>query len=197
MNEATISIRAFAALYNLTDTAIRHYIKCGYITSASIVINPKNKRPGLIAEKAVEEIRKNYNSEFGVNMVKSRPGRKSDQEELGTSLPPNTKHVVVKRGEETLSDIKIQVEKVKLEKERILLEEKKGELISRDLVNKALYEKGKDVRIKMQSIAAREIDDILAAGLKSRQEAKKKLEDAIDAQLLKIGDISEFKIKRV
>lgn len=192
MNEDTISIRKFAAKYGLTDTAIRFYIKKEYITSYSIRINPKNDRPGLIEENAIEELRKNFNQEFGLK-VKEKPVFEEKTSSL-SKVKASKKNS--DPNEDTLSGIKIKIEKTKLEKETILLAERKGMLLDREAVDKALYEKGKDVRQKFQSMPARVIDSIIAAALKSRNDALNVLQNAVDEELLKIGEITDYKINR-
>lgn len=201
MNVKTIAYRAFGRKYGVSDATIKHYIKKEYISKSSILINPKNKRPGLIEESALKDIRNNYKSDWGLSVLST------DETKAITEKPK--KDVTVKNSEqktdysginankhESPATIKLEIEKVKLAKETLSLKEKEGELVSMREVQKALYEKGSDVKTKLQSIPARVVDNVMAAALVSRNEVLNVLADAIDEELLKIGEVSDFKIKR-
>lgn len=201
MNEKSISYRAFGRNYGISDTTVKFYIKKGYIEQSSIVINPKNKRPGLIEEKALENIRNNFKADWGLS-ISSTDETKAITEKPKKGVPekngePKSDHSGLNKNKnETMVSVKLEIEKVKLAKETLLLKEKEGELVSMKDVQKALYEKGSDVKMKLQSIPARVVDNIMAACLVGRNDVLNVLSEAIDEELLKIGEVSNFKIKR-
>lgn len=201
MDQKPISYRAFGRNYDVSDTTIKFYIKKEYITQDCIVINQKNKRPGLIEEKAVKSIRDNYKSDWGLSVSSTVETKaiteKPKKEAAVKNNEGKTDHSGINANKhESPATIKLEIEKVKLAKETLSLKEKEGELVSMREVQKALYEKGSDVKTKLQSIPARVVDNVMAAALVSRNEVLNVLADAIDEELLKIGEVSDFKIKR-
>lgn len=201
MNEKTISYRAFGRKYGVSDTTIKFYIKKGYIETESIIVNTKNDRPGLVEEKALENIRNNYKSDWGLSVVSTDETKTiiEKPEKIVAEKTTETKSDnsgFIKNKNETMVSVKLAIEKVKLAKETLILKEKEGELVSMIDVQKALYEKGSDVKKKLQSIPSRIVDNVMAAALVSRNDVVNVLSSAIDEELLKIGEVSNFQIKR-
>lgn len=186
-----ISIREFSRRVGCSDTAVLKAIKAEKIVKALDYTNPK--RPTIDPEIALKEWGKNYDpsyertSKSNENMgsviaspnpkAVQKPNRPADQEQEDT--PP--------QGGKSLADIKRQTAEIKLHEAALDLKQKRGELVNKDKVYKALFAAGQEVRSKFEAIPDRVIDDVLAA--RSRNESHQVLYNAIADALEELSKI--------
>ena len=190
----TISFRKFAEKYGISDTSVRFYVKKGHIGKDSVVINTKNKRPSLIEESAVKDLRNNYKSDWGMSTLPIGETKATTEKPKKESSVKTSADIPV--AGDSIVAVNLSIAKVKLATETLSLKQKEGELVSYADVQKALFEKGNQVKTTMQSIPAKYIDSIMAASLKGRNDAVNVLTEAINAALWQLGEISDFTIKR-
>jgi len=197
MNEEVkpISLREFGRRYDVSDTAIRFYIKKGHIEASSIVINPKNNRPQIIEHLAVENLRKNYKVDWGLSVSSTDETKAITEKIKKTDFDKSNPK---KGGEYTdsITAVNLQIQKVKLQKETLELKKKEGELVGYMDVQRALFDKGTDIKLLFQSLPSQIIDEVIAGSLESRHKAITVLSNAIDQCLFKLSGIENFEIKR-
>lgn len=190
-----ISIREFARRVGCSDVAVLKAIKTEKIVKAIDYSNPK--RPKIDPEIALEEWGKNYDpnhqrtDKIHENMAQQVPVREKSKPKAKVEKP--TPSVVVEptipkvENGRSLAEVKRQTAEVKLHLAALELKEKRGELVDKHKVYKALFSAGQEVRSSLQSLADRVIDDILAA--RSRNEAHSVLFNAISDELEKLSTV--------
>lgn len=194
-DEKPISLREFGRRYGISDTTVKFYLKKQYIEPESIVINPKNNRPQIIESKAVENLRKNYKVDWGVSVSSTDETKAITEKIKKTDFDKSNP----KKGEQYvdgLTSVNLQIAKVKLQKETLELKKKEGELVGYMEVQRALFDKGTDIKLLFQSLPSQIIDEIIAGSLESRHKAINVLAGAIDECLFKLSGIENFEIKR-
>ena len=174
---------------NVTDVAIGKAIKAGKIDKAIDRTNPK--RPKIDPELASQEWGKNYDPSYhrkdsiteklGETITGSKPGTKPTREPKTETEPPSN-------GGKSLAEIKRQTAEVRLHEAALDLKKKRGELVDKQKVYRALFSAGQEVRTAFQAIPDRVIDDILAA--KTRNEAHGVLFNAIADTLEMLSEIA-------
>ncbi len=192
-----VSIREFARRVGVSDTAVLKAIKTEKIVKALDYTIPH--RPKIDPDVALEEWGKNYdptyertskeNKSMGSEVLTPNPKAVSKKEKVDTSDKADTPEP---SNGKSLADIKRQTAEVKLHIAAIELKEKRGELVNKDKVYKALFSAGQEVRSTMQAIPDRVIDDVLAS--KSRNEAHQILFNAIADALETLSEISNREI---
>lgn len=189
-----ISIREFGRRIGKSDTAVRKAIKAGRIANGVVY---EGDKPFILQDIALKELQSNYDPSYDRS---SGPG--------DVTVPPEGKETTIsapvvqeQRAQDepeppsspasaqptSLAAVKLKREQVKLQAEAIALQKLKGVLVEKDKVYKALFAMGQEVRITMQAIPDRTIDEILAQ--RSRNEAHNVLYNAIAEALESIADI--------
>lgn len=153
-----ISLREFGTKVGVSHVAIKKAIDAGYILKGLV----DGKIDYAIAKKEWD----------------SRPTAKAEKKK--------TKQITSAKKVNGIAAINIQEAKrreavFKAEKAQLDVEELRGKLVRKDTVMKELFAAGQEVRITLQSIPDKEIDNILAAS--SRNEALAILNAAIVSAL--------------
>lgn len=190
-----LSIREFAKRVGVTDVAVGKAIKAGKIVDAIDWTNPK--RPKIDPELALKEWGKNYDPSYHrTDKVTERLGSTSDTPEpkraprkstTSAKEPPSGEPQPTSGGK-SLAELKRQTAEVRLHREALELKQKRGELVDKQKVYRALFSAGQEARTAFQAIPDRVIDDILAA--KTRNEAHGILFNAIADTLEMLSDIT-------
>lgn len=192
-----ISIREFARRVGVSDTAVLKAIRAEKIVQAVDYSNPK--RPKIDPELALQEWGKNYNPNYertekvneSMGSGKASPNPKPIEKQKPKKVHEQD-DPTPQQGGKSLADIKRQTAEVKLHLSALDLKEKRGELVNKDKVYKALFAAGQEVRSAMQAIPDRVIDDILSA--KTRNEAHAVLFNAIADALEMLSEIGNREI---
>jgi hypothetical protein len=189
-----VSIREFARRVGVSDVAVGKAIAAGKIVQAIDYTNPK--RPKIDPDLALKEWGKNYDPSYqrtekvnelmgeGVTPPKPMKAKPKPKPQVEDSEPETPQ----RPGGKSLAEIKRQAAEVKLHISAIELKEKKGQLVDKDKVYKALFAAGQEVRTAFQAVPDRVIDDILAA--KTRNEAHSVLFNAIADTLETLSEIA-------
>lgn len=197
-----VSIREYGRRRGLSDTYIRRMISTGVISSRCMTVHPTNGRPMIIPNLADEDWEVHYPSSEKPERPKPQPQPK----EKKTTRPANRKSVaaipdeVVEVGRAsspgTLPDgrkSKAELDRlnaeVKLQLSALDLKERKGQLVDKDKVYRALYELGQETKRNVMSVADKTIDNILAAP--NRAEAYQILYTALNDALTTVSNIKE------
>lgn len=201
MSEAKgVSIRQFAKVVGVSESAVRKAIAAGKIVDSIDLTNPK--RPLIHAVSAAKEWGRNYDPSYErtekvtenikiekdvVPAVKKNPApqKKKTQIEEEHDEVPNLPHPA--QGGRSLADIKRQTAEVKLRLAAVELKQKQGQLVDKDLVFRSLFAAGQEMRTAMQAIPDRVIDSILAA--KDRNSAHVILYEEITNALERLHEI--------
>ena len=187
-----VSIREFARRVGVSDVAVGKAIAAGKIVQAIDYTNPK--RPKIDPDVALQEWGKNYDPSYQrTDKVNERMGEgvKTPKPTKAKPKPPSPDsepETPQQPGAKSLAEIKRQAAEVKLHISAIELKEKKGQLVDKDKVYKALFAAGQEVRTAFQAVPDRVIDDILAA--KTRNEAHSVLFNAIADTLETLSEIA-------
>lgn len=186
-----ISIRQFARRIGVSDVAVGKAIKAGKIVEAIDWSNPK--RPKLDPDLALKEWGKGYDPSYHrTEKITDKLGtdKSSKEKPAPKSQPaPTADEVdVPKSGGKSLAEIKRQTAEVKLHEAALDLKRKRGELVDKQKVYRALFSAGQEVRTAFQAIPDRVIDDILAS--KTRNEAHSVLFNAIADTLEQLSEIT-------
>lgn len=210
-NNEPISIREYARRKNMTDTYIRRMIKDGIIGERCLTTHPTNGRPMILPLFAEQDWAMNYSTKGEVNPHRFRKSKKTyvkkktppsgelpDVSQFIDSPPVNTPSGTLQDGRKTKAELDRLLAEVKLQTAAIELREKKGQLVEKDKVYKALYEIGQELRKDIMSVPDKTLDNIRAA--KTRQEALAIFNAALVDALTNISNIKEgdirFKMKR-
>lgn len=161
-----ISIKEYARRKGCSDTAVRKAIAAGKITKG--VIDRDTKRPKILPSVADKEWATNFNPAY----VRDAPIQNKLLEQVQEAPP-----APVPDGRKSLAELKRLQAEVRLQHEAILLREKKGQLVDKDHVYRALFEAGQQIRSAMMAMPDRVIDGLMAAD--SRNEAHTILTQAI------------------
>jgi hypothetical protein len=191
-----ISIREFARRVGVSDVAVGKAITAGKIVEGIDYTNPK--RPKIDPEIALREWGKNYDPSYQrTDKVNENMGEGVEPPKPATSKPNPPKppkayesdnEAPQQPGGKSLAEIKRQAAEVKLHISAIILKEKKGQLVDKDKVYRALFSAGQEVRTAFQAIPDRVIDDILAS--KTRNEAHSVLFNAIADTLDLLSEVA-------
>lgn len=192
-----ISIREFARRVGVSDVAVGKAITAGKIVEGIDYTNPK--RPKIDPDIALKEWGKNYDPSYQrTDKVNENMGGGVEPPKPPKSKPKPPKayesdnEAPQQPGGKSLAEIKRQAAEVKLHISAIILKEKKGQLVDKDKVYKALFAVGHEVRATFQAIPDRVIDDILAS--KTRNEAHNLLYNAIADALESLSEITNREI---
>jgi hypothetical protein len=189
-----ISIREFARRVGVSDVAVGKAIRAGKIVKALDYTNPK--RPLIDPDLALQEWGKHYDPSYqrtekvNENMGKAIPEQKPEKPKPKPKPPvdePTEQEPPTPTNGKSLAEIKRQSAEVKLHISALELKEKRGQLVDKDKVYRALFAAGQEVRMEFQSLPDRVIDDILAA--KTRNEAHGVLFNAIADALEKLNEL--------
>lgn len=191
-----ISIREFARRVGVSDVAVGKAIRSGKIVNALDYSNPK--RPLIDPDLALQEWGKNYDPSYqrtekvSENMGKAVTEQKADKPKPKPKPKPHVDEPTEQDAPtapngKSLAEIKRQAAEVKLHISALELKEKRGQLVDKDKVYRALFAAGQEVRMEFQSLPDRVIDDILAA--KTRNEAHAVLFNAIADALEKLNEL--------
>ena len=190
-----LSIRQFADVIGVSDTAVRKAIKSGKIYDSIDWSVPH--RPKIDPIKAAEEWGKNYDPTHGqhdelisgVKVVAKTDAAKPKREK------PSAQFEVVReapeahpaQGGRSIAEIKRQTAEVKLRLAAVELKQKQGQLVDKDQVYRSLFAAGQEMRTALQAIPDRCIDNILSAS--NRTEAHTILYKEITDALERLSEI--------
>lgn len=184
----TVSIREYGRRKNVSDTAIRKMIKAGKIVKGLVY---ENGIPRINIEEADKEFTLYESSP--TRGAKKEPEVKAEQQKRVT---PPKQHPEPKAPEPhpeppagTLAATKLITAKLKAKDLELKVKKLQGLLVDKSKVYSALFSFGKEMRVNMQAIPDRFIDDILSAG--SRNEAHTILFNAISDALESLTDLSK------
>lgn len=185
-----ISVRQFAKLLRVSDTAVNKAISKGYIVEGH---NPSGGRQSINYEVALKEWNSRPGAKEVVSMVDIKTAKEktekaqvkkdfivSDSEDEEESTLVDDVAPVLKKGAK-ITDVALVEAYWKAKKSELLVAELNGTLVKKDTVFKELFQLGSEMRAKMQSIPDKVIDNIMAA--KTRGEAHKILYDEITKSL--------------
>lgn len=191
-----VSIREFARRVGVSDVAVGKAIAAGKIVQAIDYTNAK--RPKIDPDVALQEWGKNYDPSYqrtdkvnelmGEGAIPPKPTKAAKPTKPKPPVDDSEPEAPQRPGGKSLAEIKRQAAEVKLHISAIELKEKKGQLVDKDKVYKALFAAGQEVRTAFQAVPDRVIDDILAA--KTRNEAHSVLFNAIADTLETLSEIA-------
>ena len=188
----TVSIRQYAKDKGVSDTAIRKMITAGKIVKG--LVRDEKGIPKINVEEA--------NKEYDLYEANAGRGRKKETE-APAAQPPAAQKVVTHEAPPpqhpnpppgSLAAVKLI--KAKLDAKALELKVKKAEglVVDKQKVYSALFSFGKEMRVNMQAIPDRFIDQILAAG--SRNEAHTVLFNAISDALESLADLGKMDLAK-
>jgi hypothetical protein len=196
METELISIREFGRRVELSDTMIKNYINAGKIGPDAIHKNKKNGRPELdfivalqywAIYNEIHELQYIIDNPDVLKLIEidSKPAEATTQKEKPAKAKKEKKEISseqlsILESDKRLSSAKAQLAEVNLEKAL-------GNLVSINDVKKALYNFGAQIRIALEAIPDRSIDNIFAA--KDRSEAHFILTNEIKRALLDLTDV--------
>lgn len=177
-----VSIREFAKIVGVSESAVRKAIAAGKIVSSIDYTNPT--RPKINAVAAVKEWGRNHDpsyertekvsAEMQIKVEEPKdakgvkpPKKEKVKDEVETEDIPKLPHPA--QGGRSIAEIKRQTAEVKLRLAAVDLKQKQGQLVDKDLVFRSLFNAGQEMRTALQTVPDRCIDGILAA--KDRNEA--------------------------
>lgn len=172
-----ISISEYARRCGVTRGAIQKAIKSGRITKGYDL-----KAKKIVAIEA--------DKEYGFNTVIKKTNEKikhsvtQDRLEDLTNIPVS--EITISANDfATDADRKMVI--IKAQRELLKLKTESGELVNKDAVYKELFEFGKEVRMSLQAIPDRIIDQLITL---NRNEAHKLLTESINETLSKLSNIN-------
>jgi hypothetical protein len=184
---AGVSIRQYSRDRKVSDTAVHKAIKAGKIVRGLIHENGKPKILPEIADKEWAEFKETVTSAKPLNVKQPANKNPKVEEAPGSShledAPMPTGHLAKAR-------LAAQISKAKLLE--LEYQTKKGVLVNRDQVYKALFLAGQEVRATFQAIPDRHIDEILSA--KTRNESHEILASVINKALEGLAEILKREI---
>lgn len=198
MAALTISIREYAKIRGVSDTAIRKAINAGKIVEGRIF---ENGVPRIVADIADRELSLYEASPTRGQKKFPRPAPAAKQP-VKTESPVTKGNVepVVSGNSETskappagsLAQARLIQAQLKAKMMDVDLKVRTGELVNKDKVYSALFTAGKEIRVTFQAIPDRCIDGILSAD--SRNEAHTILYIAINEALETIANLMKMDI---
>jgi hypothetical protein len=193
----TISIREFSRRVNVSDTAIRKAINAGYIVAGRVF---ENGGPRILFEEAKREWDIYQTQQGKAVTAKPKTGTPTQSAKPAVNPTPPAPVVPAPLGEApkpqagTIAAARLVKEQLNAKLLEIELKEKMGKLVDKDRVYAALFSAGKELRVNLQTIPDRHIDDILAAP--SRNEAHTILYNAIAEVLEQITELGKTDFTR-
>jgi hypothetical protein len=201
-----ISIREYGRRKNLSDTYIRRMIANGVITAKALTTNPSNGWPMIIPDVADADWSVNYGhtKEDKAPKVDTRAvkpqrapqaAREPRQAPIADTLPdePYTPNVAapgtLPDGRKSKAELDRLKAEVQLQLSALELRERKGQLVDKDRVYRALYGIGQEIKTSILSVPDKVLDNILAAG--TRNEAFQLLYAALTDALTQLSEIKE------
>lgn len=176
-----MSIREYARHIGVSDTSVHKAIKSEKIVNGVVIIDGKKKiNPDVATSEWEAHKDPSYERTYKSGHTNSSVVSKSvDVAKVST---------ISSGGErKSLADIKRDTAEVKLHIAAIELKEKKGQLVDKERVYKALFSAGQEVRTTFQSIPDRVIDEILSAP--TRNDAHAVLFNAIADGLEQLSEV--------
>jgi hypothetical protein len=191
--ENPISIREYARRRGVSDTAVRKAINSGKI-----------ERGRVFNDKGAPEILESIaNEEWAQYAPVVKPAKATTVTPIQSAKPaapnptppaPVVPHEAPKPQAGTIAAARLVKEQLNAKLLEIELKEKLGKLVDKDKVYAALFSAGKELRVNLQTIPDRHIDDILAAP--SRNEAHTILYNAIAEVLEQITELGKTDFTR-
>tara|TARA_Y100001936_G_scaffold210163_1_gene216793 strand:- start:254 stop:754 length:501 start_codon:yes stop_codon:yes gene_type:complete len=161
-----LSIRKYATLRGVTEGAVRKAISSGRITP--------NEDGTIDVERADREWKEN-----------------TDEAKINTGLPVMTENMPAANGKPSFTKIKTAHELYKAQLTQLSLQEKKGQLINKDMVKTQVYRLGRQVRDSWLNWPAR-VSALMAAELGIDEHA---LHQALERYVREhLNDIGEGKL---
>ena len=195
-----ISIREFSRRVGVSDVAVLKAIKAGKIVDAIDYTNPK--RPKIDPDLALKEWGKNYDPSYhrtdkvtesmGQIVPTPEPTKRAPRKSTTSSNELPSGEPQPTGGVKSLAELKRQTAEIRLHREALELKQKRGELVDKQKVYRALFSAGQEARTAFQAIPDRVIDDVLAA--KTRNEAHGILFNAIADTLEMLSEITNREI---
>lgn len=188
-----ISIREFSRRVNVSDTAIRKAMNAGHIVRGKVV---DNGMPKINFEAAKQEW-DIYQSQQGKAI---KPTTTPTPQPVKQAAPTPTPPAPVAQGEAlkpqagTLAAARLVKEQLNAKLLEMEVKEKMGKLVDKDRVYANLFAAGQELRINLQTLPDRYIDDIRAAG--SRNEAHTILLKAINEVLTEIAELGKLDVTK-
>lgn len=184
-----INLTRFAEMVGCDRSRVSQAIKDGYISEENVVYDG-TRAIGVRWRKAMDEWAINYDQ-----------GKRSEPSAVGDFL---TQHQERLRGEELTIDQLEDLDKAgvrplqdskrieahyKAEIARMNKEEREGSLVSKEAVKRELHSFGVEVRVAIQSIPDRVVDEVI--GKTDRNEVIRIIAKEIDEQLNKLTEVVE------
>lgn len=179
-----IAIREYARRVGKTDTSVHKAIKAGKIVKGVVVDKDGKKKIDPDVATAEWDLHKDPSYQ------RTYKSGKSNTEEIDApvvSIPSGNAPAQSPGTKKSLADIKRDTAEVKLHISALELKEKKGQLVDKEKVYKALFAAGQEVRTTFQSIPDRVIDEILSAP--TRNDAHAILFNAIADGLEQLSEV--------
>lgn len=171
-----ISVRAFAKQLGLkSHNSIIEAMDSGVIKKG-IYVHPRNNHRKILPDIALKEWNAYHND-----------GEAPD----GEANDSKKKRGGGKSSNSTLTEVRVQQGKVKLQMEALKLRKMKGELVEKELVYEQLFQFGRQIKDNIMVIPDRVIDEIIAA--KSRTQASEILTNALADALASLADVGNIK----
>lgn len=182
--QVSISLRAYAKMCSCTHRTVSKAIAAGNIKEGWDEINKK-----IIPEIADKEWGINFKASRLVQASKEVYKTKTENmvsNERLDELSGVPIHDIIISPEDPPVEADRKLTLIKAQRELLKLKTESGELVNKESVYKELYELGKEVRISLQSIPDRIIDNIIVM---DRNEAHQLLLNSINDVLEKIDNI--------
>lgn len=161
-----ISILAYAKLRGVSDARVHHAIKEGKIKKGVVTVKGRRWIDPEIANAEWDK----YKDPTHKRVTRAV---KQEREAADPSLGP------------TMSEIKLKQEAIRTKKMHLEYEKKKGTLVEKDAVYQALFAYAQEIRIEIESLPDKVVDDMLAAP--DRHRARTILVEAIEDALLTLS----------
>lgn len=171
-----VSISEYARICRVSRTAIQKAIKSGRINKGY---------DSAIKKIIVDEADKEYGYNAVIKKTNEKLNEKVSQERLEElSNIPVSEIKLNSTDSANEADRKLTI--IKAQRDLLKLKTESGELVNRDAVYKELYEHGKEIRLSLQAIPDRIIDQVISL---ERNAAHKMMSEAISEVLLKLSNV--------
>lgn len=168
-----VSVRAYARLKGVSETAIRKHVKSGLLT----LQGDKKQIDPVQADKALS---------VGIDPAQVEAGNAKLATGKASGGRKQAGMVSLYEARTARANFAARREKIAVERERLELAEKQGKLIDRMLVESAWFEKGRMIRDRMLSIP-----DRLSALLASISDAAR-VHELLDSEMRKaLNDVAD------
>lgn len=160
-----VSILKFASMRGVSDARVHAAIKEGKIKQGIVTVKGRRWIDPEIASKE-------WDKHLDPTHKRVTRAAKKQKEEADIESPDGI----------TLAQVKIKQEIIRTQKMNLDYQKRKGTLVEKDAVYKALFDYAQEIRIELESIPDKVVDDMLAAA--DRHKARTILVEAIEDSLI-------------